>query len=216
MAEPIVTKRELEQENAELKAENAELLSLQDRLSRMEALVQEQKAAGTYTGPEPKVFFDPFDIDVNPLTILKNPAGKVLGWKNPNLRNGSRGWRGWVPITYDSEIGQNLREYINDPPAKLAGTADQDNYVRRGTDSILCWIDEDIFKARQQKREQKALAKQLAATASQNTVLRAGVSTFGEGVRHEERPAGGFKVREDAPPLVGEHAHRTAMFDHEE
>jgi hypothetical protein len=216
MAEPIVTKRELEQENEALKSENAELLSVQERLTRMEALVQEQKSSGTYKGPKPKVYFDPFDVDVNPLTILKNPAGKVLGWKNPNLRNGSRGWRGWVPITYDSEIGQHLNEYINDPPAKLDGTATQDNYVRRGTDSILCWIDEDIFKARQQKREQKALAKQLAASGAQNSVLREGVSTFGDGVRYEERPAGGFKVREDAPPLVGEHAHRTAMFASEE
>ena len=212
MAEKVVTKRELEDQNTELLEENEALknaqASLENRIKKMEDLVAQQQASGTYAGPEPKIYHDPFDSGVNPHHIKKHPDGKVLSWKNPNIRNSTRGWRGWVPVTYDDEIGSKLTEFIPDPPAKMEGSAAQDNYIRRGTDSILCWIDEEIWQARQQKREAKALRKQLAANATRNTVLRPGVETFGEGVQTDQGSQGGY-----VPPNIN--GHRTEMFNEE-
>lgn len=215
MSEINPTKAELQNENKQLKEQNA---AFEERLRRMEELVQQQHATGEYTGPEPVVYKDPFDAGNNPHHFKKHPDGLVLSWKNPNLRNDkAKGWRGWVPVTYDSEIGQNLSEYLADPPMKMAGIAEQDNYVRRGTDSILCYLDEDIWKARQLKREEKALRKQLAASVNSNQVLRPGVSTTGDGVQQESRPAGGFRMRENAPPIAGGGpSHRTELFRDEE
>lgn len=217
-----ITKSVLQQENEKLSEEREALLNqqvtLEARIAKMEDLVEQKRSAGEYKGPEPVLYNDPFDLETNPHHIKKQPPGKVLGWKNPHFRNNSgRGWRGWEPVTYDSEIGQDLEEYINSPPMKMAGAAEQDNYVRRGTDSILCVLDKEIWLARQQKREQKALRKQEAATFNQNRVLRPGVSTTGDGVRKEERPPGGFRVREKAPDIEGHHpSHRTEMFDNKE
>ena len=219
MAEQNITKRALEEQNEELRAENEALRatqeSFEDRVARMEALVADQRSDPQHAGPEPVMYHDPFDTGVNPHHILKHPEGKVLSWKNPNIRNGSRGWRGWIPVTYDSEIGQKLLEYIPDPPAKMEGSANQDNYVRRGTDSILCALDEEMFLARQQKREMKALRKQQSANAHQNSVISPGVETFGDGVQRENSPPGGFKLAKPAP-LMSEHpSHRTHMLDEE-
>jgi hypothetical protein len=214
MSDQNPTKAELQEENEQLKAAND---AFEDRLARMEELIAQQQAAGEYTGPEPVVYNDPFDAGTNPHHFKKHPDGMVLSWKNPNLRNDkAKGWRGWVPVTYDSEIGQNLSEYLSDPPMKMAGIAEQDNYVRRGTDSILCTLPEEIWKARQLKREEKALRKQQAAAVNRNQVLRPGVSTTGDGVQTESRPVGGFKVRENAPPIVTDGpSHRTELFDKE-
>lgn len=215
----VKTKRELEQENETLQETNEALLSqqadLESRIAKMEQLVAAQKEEGGYVGPDPVMLYDPFDAEVNPHHFIKHPEGKVLGWKNATLREEHRGWRGWEPVTYDSEIGQNLSEYIASPPAKMAGSSQQDNYVRRGTDTVLCAIDEKIWKARQMKREQKALRKQAAASANGNTRYRPGVETFGEGVENEQRPVGGFKMGKPSP-LLGENAHRTEMFNQEE
>lgn len=216
----IKTKRDLEQENEVLQETNEALLNqqadLEARIAKMEALVQQQQASGEYAGPNPVVLNDPFDVGVNPHHIKKHPDGKVLSWKNPNIRNGQRGWRGWVPVTYDDEIGQKLSEYIPDPPAKMEGAAQQDNYVRRGTDSILCWLPEEIWQARQLKREQKALRKQMAASARRNVSYGPGVETYGDGVQEEQRPAGGFKMGQPAPLVSGHPAHRTQMFHNDE
>ena len=223
MSEQNVTKAELELKNADLEAENDTLAaghaSLEQRISQMEALIERGIDEGSYAGPEPVLFHDPFDLGINPHHIKKHPNGKILSWKNPNIRNGARGWRGWVPITYDCEIGKNLLDYISDPPAKMEGIANQDNYVRRGTDSILCWIDEEIYFARQQQREHKALRKQIAAQAVRNTVLGHGVETFGDGVQVEKSPRGGFKLggrTSQAPLETGHPSHRTNMLDTEE
>lgn len=221
MTEKVQTKADLAKENEELREENEALANgqalMEQRVAKMEALIQQQIEADEYKGPEPVVYHDPFDCGVNPHHIKKHPDGKILSWKNPNIRNGTRGWRGWVPITYDSEYGERLHEFITDPPAKMEGSADQDNYVRRGTDSILCYIDEEIFYARQQKRETKALRKQLAAQAVRNRVLGPGVETFGDGVQVEPSPPGGFKAGQRPSPLTSEHpSHRTEMFDQEE
>lgn len=210
----------LEEENEELK-ENYEALandyaSLEDRLAAMENLINKQVAEGNYAGPEPEMFHDPFDLGVNPHFIKKHPPGKRLSWKNPKIRNGTRGWRGWVPVEYDDEYGLQLSDFIADPPAKMEGSAQQDNYVRRGTDSILCWIHEEIYMARQAKRESKALHKQAAANNNRNQVLGVGVETFGEGVTVEGQAPGGFRSRLGATPLTSKHpAHRTEMFEEE-
>lgn len=222
MTERVQTKADLAKENDELREENEALANqqalMEQRVAKMEALIQQQIEADEYAGPEPIVYHDPFDADQNPHHIKKHPDGLILSWKNPNIRNGTRGWRGWVPVTYDSEIGEKLTEYIPDPPAKMEGSADQDNYVRRGTDSILCSIPEEMFYARQQKRESKALRKQLAAQAVRNRVLGPGVETFGDGVQVENSPPGGFKAGgRSQSPLTSEHpSHRTEMFDQEE
>lgn len=221
MTEKIPSKADLQAVNDQLREDNEALLNAQalmeKRVAKMEALISQQVAEGNYEGPEPVLYHDPYDCGVNPHHIMKHPDGKILSWKNPNIRNGTRGWRGWVPVTYDSEIGQKLGEYIADPPAKMEGSADQDNYVRRGTDSILCAIPEEVFYARQQKRESKALRKQLAAQNVRNKILQPGVETFGDGVQNDPSPPGGFKARSGASPLTSEHpSHRTEMFDLEE
>ena len=218
MTEKTPTKAEIQADleiaaakNDELEEERNALLNQQAdmdaRLARMEALLTERTASGEFTGPEPRVYHDPFDCK-NPHKILKHPEGKILSWKNPRIRQ-DKGWKGWEPITWDSEIGKNLASYINDPPAKLEGISKQDNYVRRGTDSILSQIDEEIWNARQQKREDKALRKQLAANATANGAIGNGVETFGDGVRKESPPAGGFKQGVEAPLAPG--AHRRHM-----
>jgi len=97
---------------------------------------------------DPVVAYDPFDAQ-NPHRILADPPGFKLGWKNPLYRDGNRGWRGWLAVTYDSEIGRNLKRYLLDPPRKMEHAVD--NYVRRG-DSILCYLEADIWNARQQRR----------------------------------------------------------------
>ncbi len=210
----------VEKENVELKEDYEALAnsyaSLEDRLEAMENLINKQVQDGSYGGPEPAMYHDPFDAGENPHFIKKHPPGKVLSWKNPNIRNGVRGWRGWIPITFDDEFGSQLSDYISDPPAKMEGTADLDNYVRRGTDSILCWIVEETYMARQEKRERKALHKQLAANNTRNMILGPGVETFGKGVQVEGSSPGGFKSRPGATPLTSKHpAHRTEMFEEE-
>lgn len=112
---------------------------------------------------EPRVFRDPFDAQ-NPLTFKKHPQGFVLGWINPVYRESHRGWRGWQPVTYDSAIGKRLHEYLTDPPRKLATATD--NIVRRG-DCVLGALPEEIWLARQQKRNLKA-AHQRAEHAAES------------------------------------------------
>jgi hypothetical protein len=223
MADKIPTKAEIQEEleqaetrNADLAEENQALMNkqadMEERLARMEALIEGQRAEGTYAGPQPKVYHDPYDT-TNPHKILHHPEGKKLSWKNPNIRD-RQGWKGWEPITWDSEVGKNIEKYIPSPPAKMVGIEKQDNYVRRGTDSVLAMIDEEIWMARQQKREDKALRKQLAANARANAAIGNGVETFGDGVQSDPRPAGGFKPRQELP--VPEGGHRTRLLHPDE
>jgi len=201
MSEPITTKKELEQENEELKS----------RLKAMEDLIAKQKAAGQSVDPEPFVYYDPYDSDVNPLIIKENPEGKILSWKNPNVRN-TRGWQGWTPVQYDDEIGRELDRYVNNPPPQMEGTATQDNYVRRGTDSILCWIDKRIWDTRKRKALDKANRRTQMASGAGNTTLMRGVSTFGEGVRTTASSRDGGKsaaVNQSNP------SHQTRLLDEE-
>ena len=117
---------------------------------------------------EPRVVHDPFDTQ-NPHRIIANPPGFVLGWKNPLYRDGHRGWRGWRPVQFDDEIGRNLSKYLLDPPRRMEHAVD--NMVRRG-DTILCALEEDLWYARQLKRQRKAerLAAPYAADMTQDHV----------------------------------------------
>ena len=185
-------------EKQELLTEERNILANQQadteaRLARMEALIEEQKAGGEYAGPEPQVYHDPF-ASTNPHKILSHPEGYRLGWKNPRIRDDS-GWQGWEAITWDSEVGRDIEKYISSPPSKLKGIETQDNYVRRGTDSILSQLPEEIYLARTQARESKALRKQLAANATANRSLGEGVVTIGDGVTSESRGYGVGAVR---------------------
>lgn len=101
---------------------------------------------------EPQILHDPFDAK-NPHKIIADPPGFKLGWKNPVYRDGHRGWRGWQAVEHDSEIGRNLKRYLLDPPRRMEHAVD--NYVRRG-DSVLCYIDEEMWLARQNKRLERA------------------------------------------------------------
>lgn len=178
------------------------LMDLQERMAKMEALVAQKAADGQPYDPAPELPYDPFD-EQHPHRILDNPEGWVLSWKNPNLRE-KRGWRGWIPITYDDEYGKELDKYLQDPPKKMEGIAHQDNYVRRGTDSILCRIPEDIWKARQMKRELKANRKLGRASASDNTTIQHGVETYGDGLKSYRGPS--RPSRPHTPEVVnGEH-----------
>jgi hypothetical protein len=213
MADSTKTKAQLQEELDEVQAAHEnERAELEARISKMEKMIEEKRAAGEPTGPNPQIYHDPFDTQ-NPHHINKHPEGKVLSWKNPNYRQ-QRGWRGWEPVTWDSEIGKNISQYIPDPPAKMEGISKQDNYIRRGTDSVLAAIDEEIWLARQQKRRTKALQKQAAANARANRKLGAGVETFGDGVEREQAPAGGFRRTPEPPMPTG--GHRTRLFHPDE
>ncbi len=114
-----------------------------------------------------KVVYDPYDSQ-NPHKILADPPGFKLGWKNPLYRDGHRGWRGWRVVEHDSEIGRNLKRYLLDPPRRMEHAVD--NYVRRG-DSVLCFLERDIWEARQKRRTDLA-ARRAGAHAQDMRVDR--------------------------------------------
>jgi len=129
----------------------ASLVALQEENDRLVAELAALRGSQPVI-EEPRVLRDPFDAQ-NPLMFKKHPQGFRLGWKNPRYREEHRGWRGWVPVTYDSAIGKKLSEYLIDPPHKLK--TDVDNIVRRG-DSVLCALPEEYWEARQRARVTKA------------------------------------------------------------
>lgn len=198
---------------AELDEERQIAENLQAKVEHMEALIEEKQAAGESVDPAPRIYHDPFDL-ANPHKILKHPEGKVLSWINPRLRQEQMGWQGWEPVTWDSEIGRNIKQYIPDPPAKMQGISKQDNYVRRGTDSVLSSIDREIWLAREQKRENKALRKQLAANATANRSMGPGVITTGDGVQRDPHPRQGME--KPLEPALAPGGHRTRLMHPDE
>lgn len=100
-----------------------------------------------------EVVRDPFDA-TNALKILMDPPGKKLRWLSLAYREG-KGMKGWTPVERDDAIGRELHRYIAEPPARMVGSADMDNIVRRG-DVFLAWIDRGIWQARQNKRVSEA------------------------------------------------------------
>jgi len=89
--------------------------------------------------------------------------GQMLAWRNPRLRNKSAniGWMGWIPLEYGDpytgENGEFLSKYLKEIPARLEGTAQLDNYVRRG-DAVLCRLPVEVWQKRQIDREAKYLS----------------------------------------------------------
>lgn len=203
MSEQAKAAKDVRKENEDLQKEIADL----------KAQIAADKAAGRESDPEPVLLYDPYDTDINPLRIKKHPEGKHLSWKNPVFRD-QKGWKGWVPVEWDSEIGQNITDYVNDPPSQMEGTNKQDNYVRRGTDCILCWIDKRIWDTRQLKRTLKANRMQARANAADNRVIQDGVSTYGKGIERtssSKASGGGLPSFNPENPL-----HKTEGFLDEE
>lgn len=167
--------------------------------AEMRACMLEKIKKGEAIDQSVRTIHDPFSSR-NPHQIKANPAGKVLSWKNPKYRQ-ERGWRGWTPVTYDDEIGRELDTYIIDPPHKMEGSAHLDNYVRRGTDSVLCWIPEEVWLARQLEQSQRALEAETRAAIRGTIVLKAGVTITGEG--GTKREAGRSLSRQDVDDALG-------------
>jgi hypothetical protein len=200
-------KDEIEQENSELKSqietlreERSELLgslnSLTERVDEMSNQMQATRESDGVYDPEPDLVYDPFD-EQNPHAIRNHPEGWVLSWKNPDYR-AHRGWRGWVPVEHDDEIGQNLSNYLQDPPTRMEGMAQVDNYVRRGTDSILCKIPKDIWDARQRKRTQNA-KQRFRATQQADNSRSSKYTTYGEGAVERKSGADPMESGEPTP-----------------
>lgn len=103
--------------------------------------------------PTPKVLYDPYDSQ-NPHKFIAHPQGYKLGWKNAKFRENHRGWKGWRVVQYDDFIGRELHKYLLDPPRRMEHNVD--NVVRRGDDTILCYLEESLWRARQQKRTDRA------------------------------------------------------------
>jgi hypothetical protein len=194
MTDKDKTKADLVEENDALRqdivnisAERSELMdalrSLSDRIDSMEQARAAREADGETYDPAPDLAYDPFD-EQNPHVIRNHPEGFVLSWKNPNLR-AHKGWRGWVPITYDDEIGKNLDQYLLDPPPRMEGMAQIDNYIRRGSDSILCKLPKDLWDARQARRETRSKGMVRASAAKAN-VSGDGFVTYGEGAQQRK------------------------------
>ena len=198
------TKAEIIKDNAELQGDNKVLqdenAALRDKFSELETAVNDRieamqdqliqsAAEGAPVEPEVKMIRDPY-AQLHPHKIISHPEGKILSWKGEAYR-AKRGWRGWSAVQHDDEIGRELSKYLADPPTKMEGTDERDNYVRRG-DSILSWIDEDIWNARQQARTDKDRQRTGAVTDSRNRQLMPGVTTFGEGVKTDLIPKKGL------------------------
>lgn len=180
----------LQEENAALRDKFSELeTAVNDRIEAMQDQISQSAAEGNPVEPEVKMIRDPY-AQLHPHKIISHPEGKILSWKGEAYR-AKRGWRGWNAVQHDDEIGRELRKYLADPPTKMEGTNELDNYVRRG-DSILSWIDEDIWHARQKARTDKDRQRTGAVTKSNNRQLMPGVTTTGEGVKTDLVPKKGL------------------------
>lgn len=189
-AELLGDNKVLQEENAALRDKFSELeTAVNDRIEAMQDQLGQSAAEGAPVEPEVKMIRDPF-AQLHPHKIISHPEGKILSWKGEAYR-AKRGWRGWNAVQHDDEIGRELKKYLADPPTKMEGTDERDNYVRRG-DSILSWIDEDIWNARQQARTDKDRQRTGAASSKQNRQLMPGVVTTGEGVKIDSIPKKGL------------------------
>ena len=190
-------------------------LEMREHIAKLEgvldAMTNEGEGYVTQFGvtlKEGTVISDPFHTQ-NPVSFKKHPNGLRLSWCNPIIRN-QIGWQGWTPVTRDSDIGENLEEYLNAVPARLEGVNDQDNFVRRGRTSILCTLPEEIFVYRQLATERESTRRMQKLEGHDTSVLRpdGSVVISGEGLVPQERPAGGFRFKHEkgdrAKPRGGE------------
>lgn len=88
------------------------------------------------------------------MQIRQHPDGFVLRFVNPQYR-ARRGWRGWEPVTWSSEIGKNLGDYLIDPPHRFQGGNSIDDYIRVGSDLVLCKLPVAAYKARMKAKQDK-------------------------------------------------------------
>jgi hypothetical protein len=124
-----------------------------------------------------------------PTKILCHPPGKRLYWSTPRLRD-ETGWNNLHPVTYEDPIGREIMRYVPEVPKMLEGSQKREGYIRRG-DAVLAWIEEGIWKARQQQREDRSFQR-VEEVAQHENVSANGAKTYGEGLRDEPRPMRGF------------------------
>lgn len=210
--EELVEKMASSQETLEARVRQSEgeKEQLQELLQNAVEARGERAEAGLPVQPKVELFHDPYDVQ-NPLHILKDmpasegyPLGQKLSWKDPQYRDESRGWQGWIPIRFEDDI--DLTEFIPDPPQRLMGEQELDGYVRR-CGLVLSRLDMRIFKARDQKRERKSdEARGLANPADPVLFEREGVQIQDEGSHRETKPSFGA-----TPEPMKEHTHRTTF-----
>lgn len=187
---------------------NEELLA---RLAELEKYKSESEE-----GEVPTVFgvrldqvgeiFDPYGIGNNrPFSFKDHPVGYRLRWCRESSRD-QHGWKGWIPVEWEDEVGKNLSKYCWDAPRKLSNEVD--SKVRRG-DSMLCILPIGQWLARQLARTEKARANQKEHTTPEQNIVdeykKGGV--FGPGLTVSERPRAGFKMKPEEVSERSERAH---------
>lgn len=115
--------------------------------------VEEAPIALEVPDAEMEVVLDPFSSQ-NFLEFKKHPDGFVLRFCNPNYR-AHRGYRGWEPVRWSSEIGQNLGEFLIDPPFRFKAMNELDDFIRVGNDLVLCKLPTAIYAARRRAIQSK-------------------------------------------------------------
>lgn len=201
------TNKELESRMQEMERENEQLREL---VEEAVAKREEHAAAGNSVAAEIDQLYDPYDSH-NPLRIAKNieadakfPEGQKLSWKSDRVRQ-FKGWKGWIPIRWDDEYGQQLGEYLSDAPMRMEGSENLDGYVRRGG-LILCRLDMRIWNSRNAKRELKdAQRRGKSHIESRNLFGREGVNITGTGMGVDGRP------RSVGAPPAAEGARRSEL-----
>lgn len=167
-----------------------------------------------------EVMFDPWDAQ-DPFAIIgiippdaKYPSGQALSWKNPRLRDRSAniGWKGWIPLEYGDpytgKTGELLSDYLQEAPARLEGTANLDNLVRRG-DAILCRLDMRAWIKRQIEREARHLEMRNALKRTSEDEARIGIT--GAGLEDQVMPKGGFRASDNDVARGEGHYDRAVM-----
>ena len=177
------------------------------RISELEGLVHDAKAESVEREgmvnkfgvwiKEGTVIHDPYSSQ-NPIDIKQHPPGFRFGWLNPDFRD-AKGWKGWKPVSYDDQFGQNLDLYMADPPAKFEFSARTDNYVRRGRTSVLCVLPIELWLFRQMETEDLSRKRNEAIEGAGTSALRPDGSILitGDGPAKQERPQGGFRFRHE-------------------
>lgn len=187
---------------------------LRDRIAQLEEHIENKQVED---GDVPTLFgvrldqvgeiHDPWGIERgNPFSFKNHPPGMRLHWCREDQRN-KQGWDGFVPVTWEDEIAENLEDYCYEAPKKL--DTQSDSAVRRG-DTILCKIPVEAWLARQLRRVNRASqAKRDHMTPEQDLATRNNEGEFGPGLTESERPEGGFRMlpeevsddRHDGNPL---------------
>lgn len=83
------------------------------------------------------------DDQITGVNELPQIDGITLRWVNPASRNRSlAGWKCWIPVNRESEIGEQVAEHIKESPFRL-GQENQDGaYFWRG-DMVLAYAPKE-------------------------------------------------------------------------